>query len=363
MNLCDLDANAPVKDEQMNIPYSIFFEVTNACNSNCLHCRTHIGEFLPNEMSTRELMDILRQLSNMGVPFVTFTGGEPLLREDILAIMEYSGNLGLKALLATNGLLLTSKMIDQLVAIPNFSIQISIDGSSPQVHDSFRGLKGSFERSLQAIKMCRKREMDISISMTLTKYNFKEVSEVINLGRQLKVPTIKLRRFVANGRGFENLSLLDLSSEEMRNLVDFYLQKKKILQDELVLILEQAPFAILSWKERIHLLQKAKKRICGGCSAGNAICVIDPVGNVRPCPSLAVNVGNVRDADLSTVWESSEILKRLRDRNNLKGRCGICSYKNICGGCRAEAYSRYDDYLAEDPKCWYNPAQQVGQLP
>lgn len=162
-------------------------------------------------------------------------------------------------------------MIDQLATIPNFSIQISIDGSSPQIHDSFRRLKDSFERSIQAIKMCREREIDISMSMTLTKYNFRDVSKLINLGRQLRVPTIKLRTFVANGRGFENLSLLDLSSEEMRNLVDSYLQKRKVLRDELLLIMEQPPLAILSCKGRINLVQKAKPRICGGCSAGNAM--------------------------------------------------------------------------------------------
>jgi len=311
---------------------------------------------LPNELSTDELLSLIDKIDHMGTSFVVLTGGEPLLRRDILEIVKYSCNLGLKTVLATNGFYLTHDKANLLATMENLSVQISLDGASAVIHDSFRGLDGSFERAIYALRICAEVGIDVSASVTVTWYNFEDLPKVIDLGRELRIPTIKLRRFIPNGQGFDNRSLLDLSPEEMRVLVKFYINRKEALQHEIDLQMEQAPFTIPLSTDKSSFLNDGTKRIRGGCSAGNAICVIDPVGNVRPCPSLPVNVGNVKEVDFQTIWESSYILNQLRDRSNLSGRCKVCEYRSVCGGCRAAAFSQYGNYLSEDPKCWYTEA-------
>jgi radical SAM protein with 4Fe4S-binding SPASM domain len=337
----------------MSAPYSVFLEVTNACNSSCIHCRTRVGNPLRNELSTVELFNIMDTVRHMGTKFLTFTGGEPLLRQDILELISYSCDLGMNTLLATNGFLLTPEKIKFLAGLKNLSVQISLDGASAPTHDLFRGLKGSFGRAIYGLERCVESEIHVNASMTLTKYNLENLSGVIDIVRGLGVPVIKLRRFIPAGQGFENSSRLDLTSEEVKSAIEFYISKRAALCQEVELQMEQAPFSILSSKDKPTVLADTTKRIQGGCSAGSAICVIDPVGNVRPCPSLAVNVGNIRYVSFETIWHTSHVLNILRDRSNLLGCCGVCEYRNICGGCRAGAFSEFGNYLAEDPKCWY----------
>lgn len=334
--------------------YSAFLEVTNACNANCIHCRNGNSRPLRNEMRLKEILDVTKQIADMGAYFLILTGGEPLVRKDIGEIIACARDFDLKTLLATNGLRLTGKYI-RILSDNDTSVQVSLDGSSPEVHDSFRQVDGIFNRALDAIKRCIQNNVDTSISMTVTRVNFEEVPHVMDLAIELGVPTLKIRRFISEGRGAHNLQLLDLETEEMRQLLEFYWQKKEEFKNEVDIIVDQAPFAVILDKEKIVEYQEImKNRICGGCSAGISICAVGPDGGVRPCPSLSLEVGNIRKMSLKHIWEYSRVMNELRNRENLKGLCKECEFKNICGGCRAEAYARSHDYLAEDPKCVLN---------
>lgn len=340
----------------MDSPYSVFLELTNACNASCIHCRAGSGEHFLNELSKKEILAILDNLMEMGTEFVILTGGEPFCRKDSIEIIEHTSHCGFKTLIATNGSLLTRQKVETMSKFDNISIQVSLDGASAVTHDYFRGTSGLFERAIEGIALCREHGIDVSVSFTCTNLNIKEMLDVILLCEKLGVSTIKLRRFVAQGRGMDDLSNLDITTEKVREVVESLTKIRNDFKSKIKVNMDQAPFQILCDK---CVLEKYRnimdKRICGGCTAGIAICVIDPVGSVRPCPSLGIEVGNIRKTSFQELWNHSEIFQNLRNRDNPKGRCGVCEYKNICGGCRADAHARSGDYLAEDPKCWYNP--------
>jgi radical SAM protein with 4Fe4S-binding SPASM domain len=263
---------------------------------------------------------------------------------------------GFKTLVATNGYLLTKQKVETISKFDCISIQVSLDGASAITHDYFRGVTGLFKRALEGITLCRGYGIDVSVSFTCTNLNIKEMLDVILLCEKLDVSTIKLRRFVAQGRGKDNLPNLDLSVEKVQEIVKSFIKIRNDFKNKIIVDMDQAPFKILWDKCVLDKYQNIMdKRICGGCTAGIAICVIDPIGSVRPCPSLGIEVGNIREISFQELWSHSEVFQNLRNRENLKGRCGLCEYKNICGGCRADAYARSGDYLTEDPKCWYTP--------
>ena len=338
----------------MKWPYSVFIELTNKCNSHCLHCRENSGKNLQDELSTEEIKTILSDCSINGTKFIIFTGGEPLLRADVFEILEYSSQIGLRTLLATNGTLLDDKKADFLSKLKNVFVQISIDGLS-SVHDKFRGSKDAFVNAINGITLCKRYGVGVSISFTCTKLNIKEIPKIISLAEKLNVKTLKLRRFIASGRGLDNINTLDLTPDEVKNTVEKYQRLKTESRNKVKINMEQAPFQVLC----DGTILGHDKNIHGGCSTGIALCVIGPTGIVRPCPSLGIDIGNIRESNLQTIWESSEILANLRNRKNLYGRCGICDYRSSCGGCRAAAYAQAGDCLAEDPMCWHDPPALV----
>jgi radical SAM protein with 4Fe4S-binding SPASM domain len=310
----------------------------------------------PSELSKKEIFNILDDLMEMGTEFVILTGGEPFCRKDSIEIIKRTSHCGFKTLIATNGSLLTRQKVETISKFDNISIQVSLDGASAVTHDYFRGTSGLFDDALEGISLCREHGIDVSVSFTCTNLNIKEMLDVILLSENLGVSTIKLRRFVAQGRGMDDLSNLDLTAEKVREVVESLTEIRNNFKNKIIVNIDQAPFQILGDKCVLDKYQNIMdKRICGGCTAGIAICVIDPVGSVRPCPSLGIEVGNIRETSFQELWNYSEVFQNLRNRENLKGRCGVCEYKNICGGCRADAHARSGDYLAEDPKCWHIP--------
>lgn len=339
--------------------HAIFLELTNECNLNCLHCRASSGKAFPNELTTDEIAGILGDARALGAQFLILTGGEPFLRRDIRQILMYSSNMGFKVLVATNGTLLSNENM-RMLSRYGASLQISLDGASFTTHDTMRGKSGSFAKALSAIHLCQREDIDLSVSMTMTQLNSQEIFDLITMCRELGIPTLKIRRFIAEGRGLEKIDDLDLTREETRMFVRLVAGMKERLQSDLVLNVDQAPFQILCNPEITDTyLNSSEDRICGGCSAGVSICVVGAQGDVRPCPSLEVGVGNIREESLSEIWSSAAVLRNLRCRDNLRGRCGECEYRNICGGCRAAAFQASGDYLGEDPKCWYVPRKML----
>lgn len=306
---------------------------------------------MENELTTEEGMKLLDSVASLGGKMFVLSGGEPLLRRDLFKLSSYGASLGLKMLLATNGTLISSYVARKIVDSGVKVVAISLDGAKPETHDSFRGVPGVFKSTLKGIKECIKAGLDVQINVTVTKLNYGEVPEILIMAEKLGAKYVHVFHFVPTGRGTVS-SEMEVSVNEYKNLLNNVYR----LQKHLNLLIKPtcAPqyWAYLA-KEGNPFTSKFLKVYPRGCIAGASYAYINPLGEVTPCPYLPVTVGNVREKSFSDIWRNSTILRELRDRNNLKGRCCECMYREICGGCRARSYAHYKDYLESDPACTF----------
>jgi len=332
-------------------PIYITWEITNACNLHCKHCLLpDIGHPLDDELNTKEAFDVVDKIVDAGARNVLFSGGEPLLRSDILEIANYaSQNITLS--LQTNGYFLEESALE-LRNIGFKHIQVSIDGSSAKSHDFLRG-KGSFEKAMNGIERCKELGFPlITIAAVVYKGNFNEIDEMINFGINQDIDFFELRAFAPLGNN-ELRSQLALSMEQRKELYKFIAAKQQKIKN----VGSEDPYIYMLNKRILDTcLDISNQMTCIGCAAGIIGCTIKPNGKVFPCSSIPIEIGDLKNEKLSTIWKDSPILQQLRDRSGLKGKCGICEYKFICGGCRGSAVIHSDgDIMAEDPLCWYKP--------
>jgi len=346
-------------------PFLVVWNYTNACNLRCKHCYQRADKPTPDELTTEERLAIVDQLDENNVSALAFSGGEPLMRRDIFEVAEYAFGKGLYVSVATNGTLLTKTTVEHLKKSGVSYVEVSLDGATRETHDSFRGVEGSFERTLQGIKNAVKLGLYTCIAATATKNNLHEIPEIIELAKKLGVKRVIVFNFIPTGRG-EEIFHLDLFPTEREDLLKYLYKElaggqievlctapqysRVCLQQSLINkrdIFSPTHFAALDF----HGKTKQLADFLGGCGAGRLYCVIQPNGVVTPCVFMPIVVGDLRKQSLKEIWLNSKVMNDLRDRSKLEGRCGHCEYKYICGGCRARAYAYYRDYLAPDPGC------------
>ncbi len=349
-------------------PFLVVWDYTRKCNLNCKHCYSNARAAASSkELTTKEALTVVDQLADFGVVALAFSGGEPLARKDFFKVAKHAVDSGLYVSLATNGTLLNKQTTRKLKEIGLNYVEISLDGSSPEVHDEFRGVKGAFEMTVAGLKNCVEEDLCASIAVTATKRNFKDVPKILELAENLGAERFALFNFVPVGRGAELVSQ-DLSPEEREEKLLFLLNK--LLNDPKVTILATAPqlarVAVTHQQNRegeilmpmahmqtTKVSSKAKilADFIGGCGAGRLYCSISPEGNVQPCVFLPIKVGDLKKEKFGEIWLNSKVFNALRNRENLKGQCGKCDFKYICGGCRARAYAYNGDILTSDPGC------------
>lgn len=348
-------------------PFLVVWDYTYKCNLNCKHCYSNAGTPTRDELETEEALNVVDQLADFGVVSLAFSGGEPLMRRDFFEVAKHAIDSGLYVSLATNGTLLNKQTTRRLKEIGVHYVEISIDGGDAKTHDEFRGVEGSFERAMTGLKNCIEEKLCASVAVTATKRNFKEIPKILELSEKVGAQRFALFNFVPTGRGAEMISQ-DLSSEEREELMLFLLNK--LLLDSKVTILTTTPQLARVAVDHQHINQgeiflpmahmqtskvsnkaAALADFIGGCGAGRLYCSISPEGDVHPCVFLPVKIGNLKTDKFEDLWLNSETFKILRNRENLKGACGECSFKYICGGCRARAYAYCHDLLASDPGC------------
>jgi len=346
-------------------PFLVVWNYTNACNLRCKHCYQRADKPTPDELTTKERLAIIDQLDENNVSALAFSGGEPLMRRDIFKIIEYTHEKGIYISIATNGTLLTRNTVSRLKKSGVGYIEISLDGATKETHESFRGIKGCFEKTIQGIKNSVEAGIYTCIATTATKHNLNEIPRIIELAKKLKVKRVIIFNFIPTGRG-EEIIHLDLSPKEREDLLNYLYEElaggqiealctapqysRVCLQQSLAKgkdILSPTHFAALDFHGRAKQLAD----FLGGCGAGRLYCAIQPNGLVTPCVFMPIVVGDLRKQSLREIWLNSKVMNELRDRELLEGRCGHCEYKYICGGCRARAYAYYGDYLAPDPGC------------
>ena len=338
----------------------VAWEVTRRCNLSCVHCRAaaedHIYE---NELSTAAAFTLLDQIRETGQPIIILTGGEPLLREDIFDIAAYGTKIGLRMVMAPNGTLMTEKNAQRMKTSGIKRISISLDGATAQSHDKFRGVEGAFDGALQGIAHARKAGLEFQINTTITQTNLDEIPKILALAQSLGAVAHHIFLLVPTGRGKYIVDQeIDAQAYE-KTLNWFYDQRDKT---PLQLKATCAPHYYRILRQRAR--QEGKKvsfethgldAVTRGCLAGTGFCFISHTGEVQTCGFLDVLCGDITQNTFKEVWENSEVFNKLRNFDNLDGKCGICEYRKVCGGCRARAFEATGNYLAQEPLCTYQP--------
>ena len=352
---------------QVHAPFLVVWNFTYKCNLNCKHCYSESGNISKMELSTEEAMKVVDQIADFGVTSLAFSGGEPLMRKDFFEVARHAVDAGLYVSLATNGTLLNEENVKKLKEIGLHYVEVSVDGANAKTHDFFRGKSGAFDQTIQGLKNCLKKDICTCIAVTGTKNNLTEIPAVLEMAENMGIDRFTLFNFVPVGRG-KDIIAADPSPQEREALLSYL--NKQLSEDHKIAILSTTPqlarvalqaysptqddiIMPLAHMEATKISKRAKALadFIGGCGAGRLYCAISPEGNVQPCVFLPLVVGNLKTERIEDIWFNSPVFKDLRDRGNLKGRCGKCEYKFVCGGCRARAFTYHNDYLMSDPGC------------
>ncbi len=347
------------------IPRLISWNMTFACNLRCPHCYIDADERAgKSELSTEEGKALIDQIVEVSKPILILSGGEPLLRDDVFELARYATEKGLIVAMGTNGTLITDSVAKELKSSGVKAVAVSIDSAVPDRHDTFRGVKGAWERALDGIDACIENGIGVQVNTTVTQQNYDEIDDIMALAEKHSASMFHLFFLVPTGRGKE---IEDISPEMYEQMIEGVLEKVASAKYDLAVRPVCAPqFMRIASQKGLNLDQWTR-----GCIAGLAYCRIYPTGEVTPCPYLPVKVGDIRETPFEEIWFGSPILNAMRDFDRLKGKCGACEYRDICGGCRARAYGLTSfvdvcgglqepgelkgDFLAEEPWCPYIP--------
>jgi len=353
----------------------LFWESTIRCNLTCAHCRRiESNEQAHRDLTTAQAKALIEQLNELGqsqpmMPVLVFSGGEPLCREDLFELVKHARTLGITTALATNGTLIDESAAEQISNSGIARVSVSLDGATAEVHNKLRQLEGSFERAIEGIGHLCYRKVPFQINITLTRHNAGQLEEVYKLAKSLGAVAVHIFMLVPVGCG-QSLAETDMLSPEQyeQKLLDICeldgrseLQMKVTCGPHYERIIRQKGL----YKSRMNAGhgqgnvpgRSGHRGASKGCLAGLGVLFVGHQGDVFPCGYLPVNCGNVLEQKLSDIWYGSEDLARMRDSSKLEGKCGICEYKHVCGGCRGRAYAATGNYMAEEPFCAYVPPE------
>ncbi len=355
------NGNAPQEASTGDDLRLVAWETTRNCNLACVHCRASAtcGPYT-GELDTPAAFRLLDQIAEVGKPIIILTGGEPLLRPDIFDIANYGTQKDLRMVMAVNGMLVTEQMADKMAKAGIQRISISLDGATAASHDAFRGVDGAFDGALRGIANAKAAGLAFQINTTITKNNLQQIPSILKLAEELGAVAHHIFLLVPTGRGKYILDQAIDSREYEETLNWFYDQRKKT---KLQLKATCAPHYHRILRQRakaeglaVTFQTHGLDAVTRGCLAGSGFCFISHRGIVQPCGFLDLNCGDVTRQSFAEIWRQSPNFLKLRDVRQLKGKCGRCEYRRVCGGCRARAYEASDDFLAAEPLCQYEPA-------
>ena len=341
-------------------PMLVIWEVTQACDLACVHCRASAqSERNPHELTTEQGYRLLDEIRSFGEPLMVFTGGDPLKRPDLYDLIRYAVKIGLRTNVTPSATpLLTPEAIDGFKAAGVSRMAISLDGPDAPSHDDFRGVPGTFDRAMFALRHARDIGLDTQFQTTVTKRNMARLPEMAEIAKEVRTKMWSLFFLIVTGRALEND---DLEAAEYEKVFEFMYELSKT-----------APFGIKT-TEAMHYRRYVAQRIkaehgvtenenakgvawrTAGVSDGKGFVFVSHQGEIFPSGFLPVSGGNVLRDSLTDVYRNSSLFRTLRDTTQREGKCGICEYQKVCGGSRSRAYAFTGDYLAEDPRCIYQP--------
>jgi len=346
-------------------PFIAIWETTQACDLACVHCRASAQpERNPLELSTEEGKGLIDQIAAMNVPVFVLTGGDPIKRPDLFELIGYARTRGVRVSLTPSATpLLTRDVVVRLKDAGLARLAVSLDGANAETHDAFRGMTGSFERTLNAIHWANEIGLPVQVNTTFSRRNIGQIGAIVDLMESLQITLWSVFFLVPTGRGklndllsadefeqvFAKLYLLsmtasfDIKTTEAQHYRRFLLQQKsaekasnqeKFLHQKIVDSIGRAP---------------------RGLNDGKGFLFVSHTGEVFPSGFLPVSAGNIRKESLASIYRESPLFRNLRDTSKLEGKCGACEFKNVCGGSRARAYALTGNPHGEEPCCSYIP--------
>ena len=351
----------------------VVWNVTRRCNLKCVHCYAHAKNIaFDNELSTSEGKILIDDLVEFGVPVMLFSGGEPLVRKDLPELAAYAVKKGMRAVISTNGTLITPQIAQTLKDIGLSYVGISLDGME-EINDRFRGVKGAFRLALKGIENCKKAGIKVGLRFTINKSNAGQIPEIFKLLEEMDIPRVCFYHLVYSGRGSE-LVKEDLSHEESRKAVDLIMDLTKQLHDrnnpkEVLTVDNHADGPYLYLRLLKENPERARKvlellEMNEGNSSGIGIGSISWDGEVYADQFWRhYSFGNVRNRPFSKIWAdtSDPLMKKLKEKKrHAKGRCATCRWLDICAGnfrVRSEAVT--GDVWAPDPACYLTDEEIV----
>jgi len=355
-------------------PFIAIWEVTQACDLACVHCRASAQpDRSPMELSTEEGKDLIDQIAAMKVPVFVLTGGDPIKRPDLFELIGHARARGVRVSLTPSATpLLTREIVARLKEAGLARLAVSMDGASAETHDAFRGMSGSFARTLDAVRWANEVGLPVQINTTFSRRNIGEIDEIVALMEKLKITLWSVFFLVPTGRGklnellsadeFESVfaklhtlsknASFDIKTTEAQHYRRFLLQQRVA---ERRLGLDTA-----SKQDRVV---DAIGRAPRGLNDGKGFLFISHKGEVFPSGFLPLSAGSIREQDLTMIYRESPLFRDFRDTSKLEGKCGSCAFKEICGGSRARAYALTGNPHAEEPCCSYVPKGYVPMAP
>ncbi|UWG96753.1 putative heme d1 biosynthesis radical SAM protein NirJ2 [Dehalobacter sp. DCM] len=323
----------------------VSWNTTNACNMYCEHCYRDAGAKLEEELSTDEAKTMLDQIVKAGFKIMIFSGGEPLMRPDIIDLVAYASNLGLRPVFGTNGTLITVELAQKLKEAGALGMGISLDSLDSEKHDHFRRYQGAWEQAVQGMRNCRRVGLPFQIHTTVMDWNSAELETLTDFAVEEGAVAHHIFFLVPTGRAV-SIEEESLKAEAYEDVLTRIIKKQQSVNIEL------KPTCAPQFT-RIAKQLGVETRFSRGCLAGTAYCIISPKGQVQPCAYLNIPLGDVRVTPFDEIWQTHPVFHELRTLD-YKGSCGSCTYKKICGGCRARAaYYHEGDFMAEEPWCLY----------
>ncbi|HEX6304016.1 MAG TPA: TIGR04053 family radical SAM/SPASM domain-containing protein [Anaerolineales bacterium] len=349
-------------------PFTIAWEVTRACAYACVHCRADAQHRRdPNELNTEEALHLIDRLAEFGSPILVFTGGDPMMRRDLFDLIAYANEKGLRcSLTPTATALPTEARLRNAQEAGIRRLALSLDAPTPEVHDAFRQVEGSWERTMRILRNAQSVGLSAQVNTTVSKHNLDLLPDMVPFVKEVGAVQWSVFFLVPTGRAQVPWMI---SAEEHEQVFNWLYDLSK-----------EAPFDIKATAapmyRRVAIQRKKAEQGNGkpvtfqgagfqyadglnrptkGVNDGNGFLFISHLGEIMPSGFLPISAGNVREHDVVDIYRHHQLFEDLRDVTKLKGKCGICEYQDVCGGQRGRAYGVTGDYLETDPGCAYEP--------
>ena len=340
----------------MPVPRLVAWELTRRCNLRCAHCRANAGMRKEgrgkrnegNELSFEEAKRVVDDIASFAKPILILTGGEPLLCPHLFELIAYAREKGLKPVIGTNATLIDDAVAAKIAAAGVPRISVSIDFPTAADHDRFRGVEGAFDAALRGIRAAIRAGVEVQINSTVTKFNRDELPRLHDLAVEVGAKAFHPFLLVPTGRGAD-LADAELSTAEYEESLSWICRRSTTSP------LELKPTDAPQYQRVLRQQGMCPSHPTRGCLAGTGFAFIGHCGDVQPCGYFDLKLGNVREKPFCRIWAESPVFDDLRHPERLKGKCGICEFKGVCGGCRARALAKTGDYLAEEPSCVHVP--------